>query len=331
MSVRFPCITGLLLLMTLSGCSWLQRNSSSQAVECERLQSQAQRAERLGDPKEAILLLSQAVHVNPQDAEAHQRLGQLMLAQGQRPEALRHLNYAAQLSPDDALSWIRLARAQLSCNENHTAAKSLNLALELEPQNVSALLMSAAAERQMQHDDEALTLFHRVLAVDPQSTEALTGAAQIHLKRQHADRAAPLLRSVLQQNDLAPTKTSQAQWMLGIAYGAQKRWPDAVTALKHPLAETQTHSADDWYRFAYACYQAQDPVQTADALRRALALKSAHEPSLRLASALTTDPSTVTSPPIIAAGAIARGAVRPAVGQTISGAPMSPLIVPAGW
>ncbi|MEO1995753.1 MAG: tetratricopeptide repeat protein [Planctomycetaceae bacterium] len=333
-SARSQCITGLLLLIPISGCSWLQRSSSSQAVECERLQDQAQRAERSGDLGEAILLLSQAVHVNPQDAEAHQRLGQLMFAQGQRAEALRHLKYAASLITDDALGWIRLARAQLACQESRVAAESLERALKLEPQNVSALLMSAAVEQQMQRDHVALELFHRVLAVAPQSTEALTQAAQIHLKLRQADSAAPLLRSVLQKNDLGTTQTNDTRWMLGIAYGAQKRWPDAIESLKPPLSSPQYHSANDWYRLAYAAYQAQDRRQTTHALQRALALETEHEPSLRLATALTvkrTDVPTTVANPLIVAGPANTGAIRPASGQRNSVPFVVPLIVPPGW
>ena len=333
-SVRSQYITGLLLLIPLSGCAWLQRSSSSQAVACERLQDQAQRAERQGDLGEAILLLSQAVHVNPQDAEAHQRLGQLMFAEGQRAEALRHLNYAASLSPDDALGWIRLARAQLACGESRVAAESLERALKLEPQNVPALLMSAAVEQQMQRDHVALELFHRVLAVDPQSTEALTQAAQIHLNLRQADSATPLLRSVLQKSDLGPAQPDDTRWMLGIAYGAQKRWPDAIESLKPPLSSPQYNSANDWYRLAYAAYQAQDRRQTTHALQRALALETDHEPSLRLATALTakrTDVLTTVPNQILVAGPANGGAIRAASSQRNNAQAVLPLIVPPSW
>lgn len=321
--------TALLLLIPVSGCAWLQRSSTHQAVKCQELRDQAQQAERSGDLSEAILLLSQAVQINPRDAEAHQRLGQLMFAQGRHAEAVPHLKYAASLSPDDAVGWIRLARAQRKCRASGVAAESLDLALKLEPQNVNALLMSAALEQQLSGDQAAMELYHRVLAVDPQCTEALSQLAQIHLQERQADLATPILRSLLQKSDLSPTATSETRWRLGIAYGAQKRWPDAIDSLKPSLSTPQHNAAHDWYRLAYAAYQAQDTRQTKHAVQQALALEAKHEPSLRLAAVLAIPPTIVSGahgfplPP--------DGGVRPAGGLHSAGADTVKLVVPPGW
>jgi len=322
-------IIALLLLTASSGCAWLQRSSTHQAVKSEELQDQAQRAERSGDLSEAILLLSQAVQIHPRDAEAQQRLGQLMCAEGRHAEAVPHLKYAASLSPDDAVGWIRLARAQRECRAAGVAAESLDLALKLEPQNLSALLMRAQLKRQLSGDQAAMELYHRVLAVDPQSTEALSALAQIHLRQRQADLATPILRSLLQKSDLPAAATSETRWRLGIAYGAQQRWPDAVDTLKPSLSTPQHNAVDDWYRLAYAAYQARDTRQTAQAVQQALALEAGHEPSLRLAAVLglpAMDTRRVNGlPPTHERG------VLPAGGLHSPQPPAIDLVVPPGW
>jgi len=65
-----------------------------------------------GDPKSAASSFRIAIRLKPDLADAHINLSSALLQQGQFPEALQQARESTRLSPKSAYAWFALARAQ---------------------------------------------------------------------------------------------------------------------------------------------------------------------------------------------------------------------------
>jgi len=78
--------------------------------------------------------LSQALNLDPNYADAHYNMGQLMLRQKNLDEAIRHLSRAVALEPDDAQAHYKLALALAQQQQPGQAVVHYTKAVSLEPQ-----------------------------------------------------------------------------------------------------------------------------------------------------------------------------------------------------
>jgi tetratricopeptide (TPR) repeat protein len=161
----------------------------------------------------ALSAFETAVDQFPDDPDARNNLGQILVRFGRASEARPHLEaaasavpdkwvfrfnlarakglvgdwagavadygLAAQLFPDDHVTLYNLGRAQQKLGEHAAAAASLERAIELEPGDPSFLLTLAYSYEKLSRVPQALQAYRDYLARDPQSRQAETIRARI--------------------------------------------------------------------------------------------------------------------------------------------------------
>lgn len=166
-----------------------------------------------GNMAVALSAFEAAVARFPDDADARNNLGQILVRIGRASEALPHLEAAtagdperwtfrfnlararsltgdwsgavtdyqtaAQLFPEDHVTLYNLGRAQQKLGEHAAAAASLERAIELEPGDPSFLLTLALSYEKLSRVPQALQAYRDYLSREPQSRQAETIRARI--------------------------------------------------------------------------------------------------------------------------------------------------------
>jgi len=276
----------VLLAVSLWGCSWLRKTDHESDARTRQLIEIAQHAEDKGDLKRAAEVLKRAAQENPTDPHVHRKLGRILLTQGNAAAALELLQFAAAKNPDDPSDHLELARALRALKRDDEAEKAVNDSLALEPDFVEALVFKADLVERQHRLDLALETYYRVLAIKPNHVDAQVRIAAIQLASGKAGQAAVLLRSVCGSSATTEEEKANALSALGMSYGKQRRWGDAVVGLYEANQIRGNTTADDWYRLAYARFRNGDARGAWQDLEVAVSRQSDHPPSLAMATVL---------------------------------------------
>jgi tetratricopeptide (TPR) repeat protein len=213
---------------------------------------------RAGEPQQAEALLRRALALQPDWPEFEQRLGLVLLEQGETGDAQRTLAAAVAADPTPA-GWVRLGVAQRRAGQLADARTSFENALHLDPDEVDALVNLGALEQEQAQSssdsdglDEARRLYERALALRPQHTEArqnLTGV--LILLGSAWARAGDLIRAegamarLIEVDVATPARRynhaevlyalGEAAWRDGDAAAAQRHWEKARSLYQQTL------------------------------------------------------------------------------------------------
>ena len=267
----------LLVCVSISGCTWFRSLVGKCPEKSHRLAEKARQAEDAGNLPQAVVYFDEALEEAPNDPHLHRELARLLLSLDRPQLALAHLEEAVDQNPDDVEANVELAELYIEHHQPMPAAQRLDAALQNDPKHVTALLLRAKLAEHLDDPQAAIETYHRILSVEPQHVEARLRIAWLELEKHQPNLAAPLLRSVCQSSRTTPDELSAAHWTLGIAYGQEKRWTDAATALMSATEHRHEMSADDWYRLAYAQSEAGDWAEARQNLARVLELNPRHE------------------------------------------------------
>jgi tetratricopeptide (TPR) repeat protein len=297
----------LFLICLLSGCASSHSPLDDSLIESQRLVARSRQAEERGDLNSAKRLLEHAAELNFEDSSIHHQLAKLQFESGESQRAIEGLRYAVTKNPRDTEAFVELSRILMQQNRYPEADLTLKAALKLEPNHIEALMLSGSWKERHNQTTLAMETYHRVLGLDPDRVEAKLRIALLQMKSGAIDRAAPTLRWICQSNRVDEAKQTEAYWSLGILYGLQDRWPDAVDSLSAALSKRKTVSTTDWYRLAFARYKAGDKNGAGRNLQTGLRRTPTHAASLVMAAALQYETD-------LQAGRIVNvGAVAPAI------------------
>ncbi len=267
----------LLVCGSLSGCTWVRKWLGPSPEKSHRLAEEARQAEEAGQIPQAVVLLEEALEETPNDPYLHRELARLLLGRQDFYAAAEHLEQAVEQNPDDVEANVELAKLYIEHQQPAAAAERLDAALQNDPKHLAALLLRAKLAEHLQDPQTAIETYHRLLNCDPHHVEARLRIARLQLAENEPNLAAPLLRSVCQCSRAGCDEVADARWCLGVAYGQERRWSDAVEALSSSAEIRQSMSADDWYRLAYARTQTEDWSGARKDLDRALHINPRHE------------------------------------------------------
>jgi len=151
---------------------------------------------RAGNYASAANFYKQAAKINSQSIDAHLRLAEVYIDQGEFSQALFEVTQVQQRAPGHwKVSWYtgRLLEAQEKLSEAADQYRELvaDLPGELPPQQALARVSA-----RMGDDIAAIELYNKVLKADPSNTDAILGASASLLKLRRWDEAALILQSV---------------------------------------------------------------------------------------------------------------------------------------
>ena len=96
-------------------------------------------------PFNALIAYERAVLLEPTNAEAHWRLGRVLLQQGRSADAQMHLLRAITLQPEDPTPLVDLGELELNLHAYDQSCRALDMALSMNPRIASAYLLRALA------------------------------------------------------------------------------------------------------------------------------------------------------------------------------------------
>jgi tetratricopeptide (TPR) repeat protein len=286
------CALAAILAGGLAGCQWTRASLQRDGEESQRLVEQARHAVLAGDLKQADSLLDRAGIVCPDDPAVPCQRADLLRAHGDVQGAVSQLRIAAARDPENAETFARLADLLLEQDRVGEADVAATSALAIDPRHPEALEIKAAVAERRRRDDLALEMYYRLLTDSSGDAQAKLRIAAIELRCGRPERAAPLLREVSRSTQAGERERGEARWFLGIAYGAEGRWADAVRELAAAASRRGTMTADDWYRLAYARTQAGDTDGAREELDRVFGMQPEHGPAIAMRSALRSHSST---------------------------------------
>jgi tetratricopeptide (TPR) repeat protein len=139
--------------------------------------------------KDARLALSRAVQCNPQDASAHNNLGNASARAGQFADAIASYRRALALLPQLVEAHENMARALLSLGRLDEAAASCRQAIVLRPNYAPAHGDLGTIQMAMGLVDDAVTSWRRAVDIDPGFFEAHGNLGNALRRRGQIDQA----------------------------------------------------------------------------------------------------------------------------------------------
>jgi Flp pilus assembly protein TadD len=164
-------------------------NASSIATDPEQAKRQAQalvdQAKELyknDEDERAVQLLEQAVKLDPNNAEAHLRLGMSYAALERKPEADEEYKKAIELfkkriqdDPKDATAFFYLGEAYNFLHRDEDAVRAYRQATQLKPDDEEAWYQLGMAQIKLARYTESIAALQKALALDPNDYRATDG------------------------------------------------------------------------------------------------------------------------------------------------------------
>jgi tetratricopeptide (TPR) repeat protein len=210
----FVCVSLVFLLANVAGC---RRNSNSgsnvnsavsSASDPEEAKRQVQSLIDKGkefykndQDEQAVETFKQAINQDPNNAEAHLRLGMSYAALDKKDEsedeykkAIELFKKRTQSDSKDGDAFFYLGEAYSFLHKDEDAARSYRQATKLKPEDEEAFYQLGMAETRLAHYPEAAAAFNKALELDPndyRATDALEnakeGSQRIKEGKKHAE------------------------------------------------------------------------------------------------------------------------------------------------
>ena len=169
--------------------------------EAQTLVDQGKELYKNDQDEQAAEVLKRAISQDPNNAEAHLRLGMAYAALERKPEADESYKKAIELykkrvqsDPKDAEAFFNLGEAHSFLHQDEEATRNYRQATRLKPDDEEAFYQLGLAEKRLAHYPEALAAFKKALELDPddyRATDAIEdaqeGANRIKEGKKHAE------------------------------------------------------------------------------------------------------------------------------------------------
>ena len=160
--------------------------ASPEDVELLRL---AGRATLELEPEAAVDYFERAAHVEPENAELWDELGDVLLQLDRAPAATSAFQQVIRLRPDDPGGLVDFAHAALRAGDGGEAVASLERAVERDPGNAAALRALVDLHRRSGRDADALAAAAALADRQPDDVLALIDVAELSLELDRVDDA----------------------------------------------------------------------------------------------------------------------------------------------
>jgi tetratricopeptide (TPR) repeat protein len=191
-----------------------------------------------GNLNGAAELYHQIVQADPRQAEAHFKLGNILLRQHKLDEAITRYRLCIDLRPNDAEAHCNLGLALASLGKLDDAVKQFSRALSLNPRYAEAHSNLGTALRSQRKQEEAIASFQQALVCNPNFAEAHYNLGNAFKDMARWDEAADQYQQALR---LKPG-SANAHNNLAIVYQSQDRFADAARHYREALRLNPNHA-----------------------------------------------------------------------------------------
>ncbi|KAK2743918.1 transcription factor TFIIIC subunit tfc4 [Myotisia sp. PD_48] len=156
--------------------------------EFKHLHSEATSAFIDANYERAVILVKQAIHLNPEIFAAHSLLSEIFLAQGQKQKALAALFSGAHTRPRDPTVWLKVAELILErASDDRTAALKdvlycYSRVIDIDQKFYDVRFERSAIYRELGYNGRAAQEYERILKDLPYNTRAVRHLAEIYIE-----------------------------------------------------------------------------------------------------------------------------------------------------
>ena len=219
--------------------------------------------------------LERVLAVDPRNAGAWTRYGEILLVQGRCTDALHAFRHAARLNPGAAEAHYRVGVAFSSCGMNREAVESYGQALSIKADFLEAWNNLGGALDAEGRLEEAAACYERAVAIAPHFTTAVNNLGLMCSKLGRWDRAALHFRQVL---DRHPGDAGTCE-NLGIAYYMLGHRDEAATCFRKVLA-LRPDSSRTWNNLGNLLSEQDKWEEARPCFERAIELNPDSDPAL---------------------------------------------------
>jgi len=251
------------------------------------MQPELQRAWQLhqaGQTQGAERAYQAILAATPDDADALNCYGILLMQSTQIEPALAIFRRASELMPDQAGIQSNLARAALAVGDPGTALTAAERAIANGGGNVGTWQLFGNALKEMNRIDDAIAAFREGRTHYPDDFQLHYNVAISELIAGRADDAEKTFRELIAKRPKQP----QAWLGLGNALSALGRLDEAEQAYQRVLVDLPT-LAQCWINLGMVRLRGGRRPEALDAFRHALSLKPANQSALAALSAISAD------------------------------------------
>ena len=186
----------------------------------------------LGDTAGAEDDLRQALALQPDLAEAHYNLGNVLRMRGKLREAIASVERAVGINPDYAAAWTSLGRLYVSQKDAASAERCCQRAVSLRPDSMEPHLGLGNVYAQSGELEAAVGCYEKVVELAPGFSKGwyVLGYTLSQLQR-HGDAESCARRAIALQPDLA-----EAHVLLGNSLRVQNRLDESIDAYRRAVA-----------------------------------------------------------------------------------------------
>jgi tetratricopeptide (TPR) repeat protein len=194
----------------------------------------AKRLEAMGQPREALLALQQAIAVEPQSVEAHSQLIRLYHRLNDADGAERHYRAVTAIEPNAIMANLEYGTLLAEQGRLAEAAATFEKVLTANPDHSTAHTLLGQAREETQQPAEAERHYRRALDSDPNNHLAGLLLGRLLMQTDRRTEAAPYLERVAQDAD-----TNRAYFLQRLAqiYQAAGEHAQAMALLEQARAQ----------------------------------------------------------------------------------------------
>jgi tetratricopeptide (TPR) repeat protein len=189
----------------------------------------------------AIATLERLLHIKPDLAKAHGRLGTAFAATGNEEQATEHLRDVEKFDPDSPYGEAMLGWLAYLKGDSEQAVRSLERANAIEPYNSQINYHWGLALLKLERWDEASAKFQRVITIDPRHAAGWQG---LSVAMRHCGRLEEALGAARRAARLTHSENADILLSLVDACADSGRHAEAAQAAEKALEAAQTRSPD---------------------------------------------------------------------------------------
>ena len=151
--------------------------------ELIRLHQHAIESARIGNFKEALIILKRIIELDPKFREAYENIARVLIQMGRPKEALTYLDKVLQLYPNYVTSWVSKGVAYAYMKKYKKAIKCFKKVLKLDPHNPSAIINLAKIYYITHNRSEARKWIKKALELNPNDPQLVEIYNKLFIKK----------------------------------------------------------------------------------------------------------------------------------------------------
>lgn len=125
-----------------------------------------------GELEKAVVEFRNSLSIDADSVPAHLGMAEIYETQRNYPAMVAHLNKVVEIDPQNAVALIKLGQIMMLSGQLDQALENANAAIAVAPENVEALVLKAGISLRLDNVEAALELAKQAIALDPNNATA---------------------------------------------------------------------------------------------------------------------------------------------------------------